>query len=127
MNAERSEKLAEVGNAATEFEGEIRELIRGRDVTFLRTPAKSAGDASNLNSLIQRVANTSTGEIDNLIMQLQDMREFLQNEGDRVQQEIADFAKVSQTARNHVDLMADHLAQWRSGIETEVEVPPAAE
>jgi hypothetical protein len=125
MNAERSEKLAEVGNAATEFEGEIRELIRSRDVTFLRTPAKSAGDASNLNSLIQRVANTSTSEIDNLIMQLQDMREFLQNEGDRVQREIADFAKTSQTARDHVDLMADHLAQWRSGVDTAVTAVPA--
>lgn len=125
MNAERSEKLAEAGSAATEFEGEIRELIRSRDVTFLRTPAKSAGDASNLNSLIQRVASTSTGEIDNLIMQLQDMREFLQNEGERVQQEIADFAKTSQTARDHVDLMADHLMQWRSGVETEVTSAPA--
>jgi hypothetical protein len=125
MNAERSEQLAEVSDVTTEFEGEIRDLIRTRDVTFLRTALKPAGDVSNLNSLIQRVATTSTGEIDNLIMQLQDMREFLQHEGDRVQREIADFAKTTQTARDHVDLLADHLAQWRSGVETEVAPAPA--
>jgi hypothetical protein len=125
MNAERSEQLTEASEAATQFEGEIRELIRGRDVTFLRTALKPAGDVSNLNSLIQRVASTSTGEIDNLIMQLQDMREYLQNEGDRVQQEIADFAKTTQSARDHIDLLADHLAQWRGGVETQVTAVPA--
>lgn len=122
MNAERSEKLAETIDATNEFEGEIRELIRTRDVTFLRAPGKAGGDLNNLNSLIQRVAGGSTGEIDNLIMQLQDMRDFLRDEADRVQLEISNYAKASQAARQHVEMLADRLSEWRTGVEA----PPAA-
>jgi hypothetical protein len=119
MNADRSENLAEVAEAASEFEGEIRELIRSRDVTFLRTPtAKGVGDASNLNSLIQRVAGNSTVEIENLIDQLQDMREYLQNEGVRVSQEISSYAQASQSARSQVESISDQLAQWRASIQS---------
>jgi hypothetical protein len=125
INADRSEKMAEAGDAAAEFEGEIRDLIRSRDVTFLRGSAKGTGDVSNLNSLLQRVAGSSTGEIDNLIMQLQDMRDFLQTEGDRVQREIAEYAQASQKARSHVERMADHLAEWRDAIATPPTVAPA--
>lgn len=121
MNAERSEKLVSPTDTAVEFEGEIRELIRNRDVTFLRATGKTTGDMNNLTSLIQRVAGGSTGEIDNLIMQLQDMRDFLRDEAERVQDEIARYAKVSQKAREQVEMLADHLAQWRTGPET----PPA--
>lgn len=122
MNADRSEKLAEAGDAAVEFEGEIRELIRNRDVTFLRAPAKPAGDMSNLNSLIQRVAGGSAGEIDALIMQLQDLRDFLRDEAERVQHEIAKYATISQAAREQVEILSDHLAQWRAADEA----PPPA-
>ena len=124
MNAERSEKPAETSDATAEFEGEIRELIRSRDVTFLRAPAKPAGDANNLNSLLQRVAGSSTGEIDNLITQLQDMRDFLQTEGDRVQREIAEYAQASHNARTHVERMADHLAERRDAIATPPSTAP---
>ena len=125
MSAERSEKPAAAGDPAAEFEGEIRELIRNRDVTFLRAPVKPAGDANNLNSLLQRVAGSSTGEIDNLIRQLQDMRDFLQTEGDRVQREIAEYAQASHNARTHVERMADHLAEWRDAIAAPPSVAPA--
>jgi hypothetical protein len=121
MTAERSEKLAS-NDATAEFEGEIRELIRSRDVTFLRAPGKPVGDMSNLSSLIQRVAGGSTGEIDNLIMQLQDMRDFLRDEAERVQREISSYAKASQAAREHVEMLADRLSEWRTGYDS----PPTA-
>jgi hypothetical protein len=122
MNAERSEKLAEAIDVTNDFDGEIRELIRTRDVTFLRGPGKNGGDLNNLNSLIQRVAGGSTGEIDGLIMQLQDMRDFLRDEADRIQDEIANYAKASQLAREHVEMLADRVSQWRTGFEA----PPTA-
>jgi hypothetical protein len=122
MNAERSEKLAEAADAANDFDGEIRELIRTRDVTFLRGAGKPGGDLNNLNSLIQRVAGGSTGEIDSLIMQLQDMRDFLRDEAERIQDEIANYAKASQLARQHVEMLADRVSQWRTGFDS----PPTA-
>jgi hypothetical protein len=117
MTAERAESLADAGQAAAEFEGEIRDIIRNRDVTFLRTPASKGGDVNNLNSLIQRVAGNSTTEIDNLIDQLQDMREFLQTEGERISREIAGYAQASQNARSQMELIADQIVQLRSGLQ----------
>jgi DNA anti-recombination protein RmuC len=120
-NAERSEQSPEIPDTA-EFEGEIRELIRSRDVTFLRSPAKSGGDLNNLNSLIQRAAGDSSGEIDSLIMQLQDMRDYLQDEAERIRDEIAKYVQVSQAIREHAEALSDRMAQWRPGIES----PPTA-
>jgi hypothetical protein len=117
MQPDRSETLAEPSQVAAEFEGELRDVIRSRDVTFLRTgSAKPAGDANNLNSLIHRVAGTSTYEIDILIEQLRDMREFLRNESERISQEIAGYAQASQNARAQVETITEQLAQWRTAI-----------
>lgn len=127
MNADRSENLAhklaqdlaQTPQPATDFEGELRDIIRGRDVTFLRTSAtKPSGDANNLNSLIQRVAGTSTAEIDNLILELQEMREFLQSEGERVQREIAGYARVSQDARVQMEALSERITEWRNAMQT---------
>jgi hypothetical protein len=118
MSAERAENLAEANQAAAEFEGEIRDIIRSRDVTFLRTSPAKTGDVSNLNSLIQRVAGSSTLEIDNLIDQLQDMRELLHHEGERIARDIAGYAQASQNARAQVELITDQLAKLRAGLQS---------
>lgn len=120
-NSERSEKAAEFPDTA-EFEGEIRELIRNRDVTFLRAPAKNGGDLNNLNSLIQRAAGDSSGEIDNLIMQLQDMRDYLHDEAERLRGEIIRYVQVSQAVREQAEMLSDHLGKWRP----EIHSPPTA-
>jgi len=118
-NAERPDNLADATQAAADFEGELREIIRGRDVTFLRASmTKPIGDANNLNSLIQRVAGTSTAEIDNLIRELQEMRDYLQREGERVQREIAGYARVSQDARKQMESVGERIAEWRAAMQT---------
>jgi hypothetical protein len=120
-NTERSEKPAEFPDTA-EFEGEIRELIRSRDVTFLRAPVKGSGDLNNLNSLIQRAAGDSSGEIDNLIMQLQDMRDYLHDEADRIRSEISRYVQVSQAVREHAESLSERLGDWRPAVDS----PPTA-
>lgn len=119
MSADRTENLAEALQPASEFEGELRDVIRSRDVTFLRAPlAKPTGDVNNLNSLIQRVAGSSTSEIDNLIDQLREMREYLQTESERISREIANYAEASQKARAQMEMVADQIVQWRNGMDT---------
>jgi hypothetical protein len=114
MNAIFAERLVDDG-PATDLEGEIKEFVR-RDAPFLRRPQPEAGgEANNVSSLIQRVAGTSMNEIERLIAQLQDMRDFLQIEGERIQREIAGYALLSQTARTHIETLSDHMAQWKAG------------
>jgi hypothetical protein len=116
MNATTSsEQIAAENQASTEFEGEIREFVR-KDVAPWRKRAEPAPEAQseNVSMLVQRVAGASISEIDNVIEELRGMREFLRNEGERVQREIAGYANVSQTAAQSMKIISESMAQWRS-------------
>jgi hypothetical protein len=131
MNVIRPEKLegteAEVdGNfaAASEVEAGIRDFVRN-DVAYLRRPGATepppvpslepSADAavSNVNSLIQRVAGNSLSEIENLISELESLRDVLHAEGQRVQREISGYAQLSQAAMKSTRMIADNVAQWK--------------
>jgi hypothetical protein len=95
-------------------EGEIREFVR-RDVATLRRQPESDSEmvASNISSLLQRVAGTSVQEIDKLIGELQTLREMLHKEGARVQREIVEYATLSQAAMQSTKIIAESLTHWK--------------
>ena len=98
----------------TEVEGEIRDFVR-RDVATLRRSPESDSEmvASNISTLLQRVAGTSVQEIDRLISELQTLREMLHNEGARVQREIVEYATLSQAAMQSTKIIAESLTHWK--------------
>ena len=129
MNATiRSEKVEspEVDSnlaAVSEVEAGIRDFVRN-DVAYLRRPPTLTPDATaveastdatvnNVNSLIQRVAGTSLAEIENLIGELESLRDLLHAEGQRVQREISGYAQLSQAAMKSTRMIADNVAQWK--------------
>ena len=129
MNASiRSEKVEspEVDSnlaAVSEVEAGIRDFVRN-DVAYLRrpptlTPETTALEPSteatvnNVNSLIQRVAGTSLAEIENLIGELESLRDLLHAEGQRVQREISGYAQLSQAAMKSTRMITDNVAQWK--------------
>ena len=134
MNVLRSEKLesleGEVGGdiaAATEVEAGIREFVRN-DIAYLRRPAfmnnaepalepGAEAAVNNVNSLIQRVAGTSLSEIEHLISELEDLRDLLHAEGQRVQRELSGYAQLSQAAMQSTRTMAENVAQWKRTAE----------
>ena len=101
-------------SAETAVEGEIREFVR-RDVATLRRNPESDSEmvASNISSLLQRVAGNSVQEIDRLIGELQTLRNMLQNEGARVQREIVEYATLSQAAMQSTKIIAESLTHWK--------------
>ena len=68
---------------------------------------------NSVNSLIQRVAGTSLSEIENLVSELESLRDLLHAEGQRVQREISGYAQLSQAAMKSTRLIADNVAQWK--------------
>jgi hypothetical protein len=129
MNAIRSEKIEALEedtniDAASDVEAGIRDFVRN-DVAYLRRPTPSmvggtdvpdtTADATvtNVNSLIQRVAGTSLAEIENLISELESLRDVLHAEGQRVQREISGYAQLSQAAMKSTRMIADNVAQWK--------------
>jgi hypothetical protein len=130
MNAIRSEKIESIEedtnlDAASDVEAGIRDFVRN-DIAYLRRPTPpsmvtstdavdTAADATvtNVNSLIQRVAGTSLAEIENLISELESLRDVLHAEGQRVQREISGYAQLSQAAMKSTRMIADNVAQWK--------------
>jgi hypothetical protein len=116
----RPDRLSEIDQAAAataaaeEVEGDIREFVR-RDISVFRRPRGEGGEmaSENINSLIQRVAGQSIGEIDHVIGELTRVRDMLRSEGERVQREISGYASLSQNAMTSMKIIADSLAQWR--------------
>ncbi len=137
MNVIRSEKIeateAEPVDsnlaAVTEVEAGIRDFVRN-DIAYLRRPATATSGSepaldqsaeatvNNVNSLIQRVAGTSLSEIENLISELESLRDLLHAEGQRVQREISGYAQLSQAAMKSTRMIADNVSQWKRAAET---------
>ena len=130
MNAIRAEKIESTEQdenlaAASEVEDGIRDFVRN-DIAYLRRPApnmvgstdaavdpNAESTVNNVNSLIQRVAGTSLAEIENLIAELESLRDLLHEEGQRVQREISGYAQLSHAAMKSTRMIADNVAQWK--------------
>jgi hypothetical protein len=96
-------------------EGDIREFVRGDVTTLRRTPeAESEAVATNIGTLLQRVAGSSVQEIDRLMTELRTLRELLESEGVRVQREIAEYAHLSQSAMQSTKIITESLTKWES-------------
>jgi len=137
MTAIRSEKLESTESteedsnhaAVSEVEAGIRDFVRN-DIAYLRrAPSMLSGSeaqlepiaeatVNNVNSLIQRVAGTSLGEIENLISELESLRDLLHSEGQRVQREISGYAQLSQAAMKSTRMIADNVAQWKRAADS---------
>ena len=98
-------------------EAEIRELVN-RGIAPVRSESGSEVGLGNLNSLIQRVSGTSVLEIEKLIAELETLRDYLQNEGQRVQRVITEYAHMNQAATKSAKIVAESLAQWKQTAES---------
>jgi hypothetical protein len=106
--------------AISEVEAGIRDFVRN-DVALRRPASGLPGSTepvlepspeatvNNLNSLIQRVAGTSIAEIENLISELESLRDLLRAEGERVQREISGYAQLSQAAMKSTRMISDNV------------------
>jgi hypothetical protein len=103
-------KLSEVDQAARVVEEAIRRLPRQQD-----DPANDP--AVDLSGLIQRVAGPSIEEIDRVILELQDLRDTLRNEGERVSHEIARYTRLNQASMTAMKSIAGSLIQRKGASE----------
>jgi hypothetical protein len=104
------------GHVLPEIEGEFRELVR-RGIPQVRAESGN-GSVTNLNSLAQSISGPSVQEIEKVILQLQDLRDHLIHESQRVQRAITEYAQLSQATVNSTKIIAENLAQWRQPAES---------
>ena len=65
--------------------------------------------ADDLAELLRQMSDASTREIENLISELQAVRKQLQNAGNRIQRDIAEYATLSQKVMQLTDIISDSL------------------
>jgi hypothetical protein len=94
--------------ALAAIESETRHLVHAE----ARSTSTAETDV-NIAPLVHKVGATSIAEIEKLIGELQEARDFLQSEGKRVRRETERYTNLTQTASASVKIISDTVAGWR--------------
>jgi hypothetical protein len=110
---------------APQIDDALREFAR-QDTAHLRRVAESAAQGNlssepesstqvitDLNSLVQRVAGVSLDQLDDAIVDLRQLRDFLDSEGKRIQREISGYLQLNQIAIGSTKSIVDNIVQWK--------------
>jgi len=114
MNTNAIERVPDVdvergpGVDGASLEDQIREFVQ--DNPPIHESMETSESAVNgVCSLVQWVAGTSLGEIDDVIDELQQLRVFLVTEGERLQRELADYGKLTMATLRSSRIITDSL------------------
>ena len=94
--------------ALAAIESETRHLVHTEAL-----PAPMAETDVEIAPLVQKVGATSLAEIEKLIGELLEAKDFLQSEGERVQRETERYTNLTQMASASVKIISDTVAGWR--------------
>src|SRR5215510_12856594 len=108
-----SRERGELGKSAEpRLPSREREVVR-HDFAPRRRPQPTEPDLTgHVGTLMRRVSDSSLRDIDDLIDRLQRRREQLLAESERVQREIIEYAKLSQTTMQSTKIIAESLAHF---------------
>ena len=85
-----------------------------RDLLHVEVPSTPRTETdADIGPLIQKVGATSIAEIEKLMGQLQEAKNFLQSERERIQQETARYMNLTQMASSSVKIIFDTVSGWR--------------
>jgi len=90
------------------IESETRDLVPA----WAPSTPKSETDVE-IAPLVQQIGATSIAEIEKMIGELQEAKDFLQSEGERVQRETEHYTTLTQMASASVKIISDTVAKWR--------------
>jgi hypothetical protein len=109
-----SRERSELGKSAEpRVQGVEREVVRHDFAPRARRrPAAEPDLTGHVGTLMRRVADSSLQDIDELIARLQRRREELLNESERVQRQVIEYAKLSQTTMQSTKIISESLAHF---------------
>ena len=90
------------------IESETRELILAEAPSQRSTETDAA-----IALLIKEIGATSIAEIEKLIGGMEEAKNFLQSEKERIQRETARYTKLAQTASASIEIIFDTVRGWR--------------
>ena len=87
-------------------EGEVCDLAHAEVSTQTET------DATEIAPLIQQIGDTSIAEIDRLIAELQEAKNYLQSEGERIERAMVRYTNLTKMASFTAEMISDAVSQW---------------
>jgi chemotaxis protein histidine kinase CheA len=77
----------------------------------------------NLSELLGRVSNNSTGQIDNLVGDFQQLREKLRTDGERIQREVEEYNTLSEMVMQMTKTISESVEKVRASADRPTPVP----
>jgi hypothetical protein len=105
MKAKREKSPPEAVAANTEIKQEIFELAHAELSAQAETDAEIA-------TCIQKAEATSIAEIDRLLAELEEAKNYLQSEGKRIELEMARYTNLTQMTSLTAKIISDAVSQW---------------
>jgi hypothetical protein len=95
-------------------EDDVRDLIQ-RELMPVAKPGATAAQQPSppLAPSFQSAGATTIDAIERLIVELQETREYLKNEGDRIARATERYEKMTQNAAASVEIISDTIHRWR--------------
>ena len=100
----------------TNFQAVAANLVAEGDVCDLACakPATPPETDTQIAPIIQKLGATSISDIDNLVSELQEAKDYLQSEGERIRAETARYVALTGAASASVKIIFDVLRAWRT-------------
>jgi hypothetical protein len=119
MNAMHQDNTNQGATKTSAVEDEMRELIRRQIApTVSKPPAETSAAQEFSPPLVPTIAASGAGTIEaieRLIGELQETRDYLKTEAERIARASARYAQMSQSASASVLIISETLQQWRKG------------
>jgi len=108
--------IAQIDEALTRFV--LQDTVRQDPDEPVRYDGSTAPEsvtqtATDINSLIQRVAGVSLDQLDDVIVDLRHLRDFVHSEGRRIQEELSGFVKLNRATMDAANLIAENMRSWK--------------
>ena len=100
----------------TNFQAVAANLVAAGDVCDLACakPATQPETDTEIAPIIQKLGATSIADIDNLVSELQEARDYLQSEEERIRAETVRYISLTGAASASVKIIFDVLRAWRT-------------
>jgi hypothetical protein len=106
---------------APQIEEALRETVRQNAEHIRHEPDCQV--VTDVNSLVQRVADVSLDQLDDAIVDLRQLRDFLHSEGERIQSEIFGYLRLNHIAIGSTKSIVDNIAQWKKAAHSSARAP----
>jgi hypothetical protein len=104
--------------SASSVEDEIHKLVRRSVAQSAPEPQEPDASADrtpgSLDLQIGRIAGASIEEIDRLIVELQNVREMIRNEGERTNRQVTGYINLNQAVVTAIKVIHETLPQWKN-------------